>query len=296
MIKFYYQIEIPQNGNGEKMRTCFYKEDFDYPEIKSHFHLYNRDFQELHDHDYWEFFIILSGKTEHITGNQKQILKKGTGCLVHPWDKHYFIMKSSDYQQLNLAITEDYFHELFNIISPKLYEQLVSVNQPILYELTENELYEFQENIHFIQTSNGNKEKYGTLMKIIWLDIAKTIYRNDLHVNYDYPKWLNDFISIIHRPENIASPVSELSKLTFYSYRHLTRLFQQYTGESLNSYMLNIKMNYAALLLRSTDMGILNISSFVGYDSLSHFIRMFKKHFKTTPKQYRNLFKYHQQE
>ena len=34
-------------------------------------------------------------------------------------------------------------------------------------------------------------------------------------------------------------------------------------------------------------MGILEISSALGYDSLSHFIKMFNKQFRMTPKQYR---------
>jgi len=47
------------------------------------------------------------------------------------------------------------------------------------------------------------------------------------------------------------------------------------------------------MLLRTTQQDILQISASVGYDSLSHFIRIFKAHFKTTPKQYRMT--YHNQ-
>lgn len=277
------------------MRTCHYEEDFEYPGTKVHFHLYNTDFPELHDHDYWEFFIILSGSTEHFTQQRKQTFKSGMGCLVHPWDKHRFGTPSPDYEQLNIAITDEYFHELLDVIDPKLYGQLVSVAHPISYDLTDGALREFRENVHAIQITNDNDiEKFSVFLKIIWLDIVKLIYRSDLHSNYDYPKWLNDFIQAIHRPENIARPVSELHRLTYFSYRHLTRLFKQYTGETLNDYLLRTRLNYGAMLLRTTDMGILNISSTLGYDSLSHFIRMFKKYFKTTPKQYRNSFTYNE--
>ena len=269
------------------MGTCHYKEDFDYAEIKTHFHLFNNNFPEQHDHDYWEFFIVLSGSTDHETEVSKQPIKKGTAYLVHPWDKHRFCNCSPDYQQLNLAITDEFFHELLDYIDPKLYRQLVTVERPVPYELSETTLQEFLENVHFIQSSGGDKEKYRTLLKIIWLDIVKIIYRTDLHSNYDYPKWLNDFIAAVHRPENIATPVSELNKLTYFSYRHLTRLFKQYTGETLSEYTLRTRLDYGALLLRSTDMGILEISSALGYDCLSHFIKMFNKQFRMTPKQYR---------
>ena len=96
----------------------------------------------------------------------------------------------------------------------------------------------------------------------------------------------------IELPENLVKPVSELHELTFYSYRHLNRLFKEHMGETLHDHVMSLKMNYGAMLLRTTDMGILEISSACGYDSLSHFIKMFKRHFKMTPKEYRRSFKY----
>lgn len=51
-------------------------------------------------------------------------------------------------------------------------------------------------------------------------------------------------------------------------------------------------MNYGAMLLRTSHMGILPIASACEYDSLSHFIKTFKKHFKMTPKEYRKSFVY----
>ena len=77
---------------------------------------------------------------------------------------------------------------------------------------------------------------------------------------------------------------------SYFSHRHLTRLFLQYTGQTLNEYLLVARMNYAAMLLRTTQQDLLQISAAVGYDSLSYFIRIFKEHFKTTPKQYRMTF------
>lgn len=277
------------------MRTCLYEDDFEYPETKMHFHLYNTDFPELHDHDYWEFFIILSGSTEHHMQQGKRSLKSGMGCLVHPWDKHRFGTHSTDYEQLNVAITDDYFHELLDFIDPKLYDNLSAVGCPVLYELDESSLREIRKNVHSIQiTGDKDRERFSIFLKLIWLDIVKLIYRSEVHANDDYPKWLNDFIQAIHRPENIARPVGELHRLTYFSYRHLTRLFKQYTGETLNDYLLRTRLHYGAMLLRTTDMGILNISSALGYDSLSHFIRMFKKYFKMTPKQYRKSFAYNE--
>lgn len=141
--------------------------------------------------------------------------------------------------------------------------------------------------------------KYGLIVeptKLMWIEVIKLIYRKSPLLNQVYPEWLNDFINEVQKPQNIRRKVSELTELTHFSHRHLTRLFLQYTGQTLNEYLLIARMNYAAMLLRTTQQDILQISAAVGYDSLSHFIRIFKGHFKITPKQYRMTFHYQEEE
>ena len=58
-------------------------------------------------------------------------------------------------------------------------------------------------------------------------------------------------------------------------------------GISLVEYMINKRLNYAADLLSTTNKSTLEISSLVGYDSYSCFVRLFKKQFNVSPIQYR---------
>lgn len=113
-------------------------EDFSNPEIKCHIHLYNADYPELHDHDYWEFFIILSGEAEHYVGGQKQLLTSSIGCLVHPCDRHRFVNSSKSFQHLNIGITDKYFKQLLDFVDEKLYDLLSSINHPLIYEIDED--------------------------------------------------------------------------------------------------------------------------------------------------------------
>lgn len=270
------------------MRTCYFEEDFLYPEARLHFHVFKYNFPDMHNHNYWEFFIIGSGEVTHIREDKAEILSEGNACLVHPWDKHKFVSASKEYSQINFTIADDYFQELLGIISPDLYEQLTHIKSPINYNLDNNLLQEFYKTVHLLQIIDETDiENYISLNKCIWLNIIIILYRNNIHVNTSYPDWLNEFLYKIRQPENISKPISELCPLTFFSYSHLTRLFKQYTGETLNNYLITLRLNYGAMLLRTTDTNILLISSAIGYDSLSHFMSMFKKRFNMTPKQYR---------
>ena len=279
------------------MKTVIYEEDFDYPETRMHFHLFSQDYPELHDHNYWEFFFVVRGSVGHGTEKGLQVLTEGMGYLVHPQDRHYFTDASDDYAQLNVMISDDYFRELLDFVDGSLYDSINAVKNPMFYMVGSSVSREMQKTLHAIQITNvSNKKRITALTKLLWMEVIKLIYRKSPLLNQVYPDWLNDFINEVQKPQNIRRKVSELTELTHFSHRHLTRLFLQYTGQTLNEYLLIARMNYAAMLLRTTQQDILQISAAVGYDSLSHFIRIFKGHFKITPKQYRMTFHYQEEE
>ncbi len=273
------------------MKTVIYQEDFDYPESQMHFHLFCQDFPEMHNHNYWEFFFVTQGSVTHCTPKDQQVMTEGMGYLVHPSDVHCFTEASSDYTQLNIMISDGYFKELLDFVDGSLYESISAVKNPMFYTVGSSVSRELQKTLHAIQITNiSNQKRITALTKLLWLEVIKLIYRKDPLLNQEYPEWLNNFINDIQKPQNICRKVSELSELTYFSNRHLTRLFPKYTGKTLNEFLLVARMNYAAMLLRTTQQSVLQISEAVGYDSLGHFIRIFKEHFKTTPKQYRMTF------
>lgn len=68
---------------------------------------------------------------------------------------------------------------------------------------------------------------------------------------------------------------------------YLSQLFKQEVGESFTDYLLKVRMNKAAELLRDERLSIEAISEQVGYDDHFHFRKMFKKYYQVTPSVYR---------
>lgn len=71
------------------------------------------------------------------------------------------------------------------------------------------------------------------------------------------------------------------------SANYLPRKFLQLSGMSLNSYILQVRMQHAATLLRNCDLAISEISYKVGIENESYFYKLFKKYYNCTPKEYR---------
>ena len=106
--------------------------------------------------------------------------------------------------------------------------------------------------------------------------------------SFHYPDWLNVFLQKLNNPSNFNKSIDVLAAETPYSYSRLSVLFKEYTNTPLSQYITEIKMKYATKLLKRTNMNILHISTFLGYDSIASFNRNFKKYFNTTPSDYRN--------
>ncbi len=81
--------------------------------------------------------------------------------------------------------------------------------------------------------------------------------------------------------------VDMLSELCFLSSTHFRRLFTQTMGVSPLLYLTEVRIKKAAILLRTTEDSILEISEHVGFNSVSSFNRHFKKIIGSKPMQWR---------
>ncbi|MDO4174903.1 MAG: AraC family transcriptional regulator [Eubacteriales bacterium] len=68
---------------------------------------------------------------------------------------------------------------------------------------------------------------------------------------------------------------------------YLFRLFKQTTGTSLMQYIIQRRIGEAQTLLLITDLSITEVSQKVGYNNLSHFVKMFTQNVGMSPRKYR---------
>jgi AraC-like DNA-binding protein len=88
--------------------------------------------------------------------------------------------------------------------------------------------------------------------------------------------------------QQMSSPPSlkELSNEVSLSLKKLKEGFKEIYGDTVYSYILNHKMEYARKLLEKGDKNVNEIGLTIGYSTASHFIAAFKKKYGTTPKKY----------
>ncbi|MTI44419.1 AraC family transcriptional regulator with amidase-like domain [Roseibium hamelinense] len=82
-------------------------------------------------------------------------------------------------------------------------------------------------------------------------------------------------------------PSSEIARKIGISTRQLERLFQKHLRVSPKKFAIHQKLERARNLLLQTEQSISEISLACGYDSPSHFIRIYQKRFGVTPNNHR---------
>jgi AraC-like DNA-binding protein len=81
--------------------------------------------------------------------------------------------------------------------------------------------------------------------------------------------------------------VGELARCCGLSEPHFRRLFTRTIGRSPRTYWNDLRLRMAASLLRSTGRSVLEISSDVGFETLSSFNRLFRTRFGKPPRSWR---------
>ena len=57
-----------------------------------------KDYPILHDHDYWEFFVVCQGSYKHKINGKDEIVYKNSGYFIRPHDYHAIYDNEKDYQ------------------------------------------------------------------------------------------------------------------------------------------------------------------------------------------------------
>ena len=102
------------------------------------------------------------------------------------------------------------------------------------------------------------------------------------------------FTSICHMLKNdysIHYSVEDLAKMFNCSASHISHIFLKYGYCSYHTYVSNIRINVAKLLLTSTDMNVQGISDHLGYTNSNYFSTVFKRSVGMSPREYRNRYR-----
>jgi len=100
---------------------------------------------------------------------------------------------------------------------------------------------------------------------------------------------INKIIAYIHQHYDQDITVKMMARYVIMSENYVSALFRKKTGKNLIAYLHEVRINKAKEYIENTDLPISEIGRLVGFINDNYFIRIFKRHTKLTPSQYREL-------
>ena len=246
-------------------------------------------YNELHNHTFWEIFLILTGERTHTVNGKNSVLTAGTVCFLRPIkDKHFFDLPALDNysRHRDIYVIDSDMKLWCDMVSPALYDELFAPNTPITFPISSSMLKYIEE---MLNTPNFQSANYPQAMKAIHFSLSI-----DLLVAYQLtkipsscPAWLNDFVNELKKPENFLYSIEELTAKLPYSHGYVCREFKKYLKQTIIDFFNEQKINRASFLLMNTNLKILDIANTVGYSSPKNFINQFTKRFALSPSAWR---------
>ena len=253
----------------------------------------------LHSHDYFELFYVLTGSCRHTINNVTSILKEGTLFFIAPNTNHSIGVFDDNSIVMNILIRKNFFKDFFlstisveNIISEFFLSNIFSqkkIESLIFYNIGD-ELKSIIKKM--LEEQNSSSDYYSYILN----HLLALFFFNLLRSNKNYcdikiiSKLDNDraikMLAYIYDNYNQVS-LESLSSTFNYSIEHCSRIIKKELGKTFSTLVQEIRLNKAKDYLLHTPMSVEAICYEVGYDSLSSFQRLFKKHYKLTPGLYR---------
>lgn len=104
----------------------------------------------------------------------------------------------------------------------------------------------------------------------------------------EYAKRINNVIEYIGRNLDREISLSELSEISNFSAYHFHRIFSAMVGEPIGTFVIRMRVETAARLLRYTSLSIQDIAYNVGYGAPSSLTKVFRQFYNISPTAYRN--------
>ena len=222
-------------------------------------------YNELHNHTFWEIFLILTGERTHTVNGKNSVLTAGTVCFLRPIkDKHFFDLPTADNysRHRDIYVIDSDMKLWCDMVSPALYDELFAPNTPITFPISSSMLKYIEE---MLNTPNFQSANYPQAMKAIHFSLSI-----DLLVAYQLtkipsscPAWLNDFVNELKKPENFLYSIEELTAKLPYSHGYVCREFKKYLKQTIIDFFNEQKINRASFLLMNTNSKILDIANTV---------------------------------
>ncbi|MBE6071856.1 MAG: helix-turn-helix domain-containing protein [Clostridium butyricum] len=229
-------------------------------------------------------------------------MKKGQVCLYKDdfYSTSCFYNGSKKYTFKSIQISNKYFNNILDSYENEI-KNISNIKEKISKEVSK---FNISSKVYHILSEIDEADKYSGVIKNIYLEgkileivaiylqeILETskekVNRNVLRNNEDIEA-LKKAKEIIDNTIADTPSCQELAKSINMSISKFTKSFMKMYGTTVHKYVIEKRLENAAVLLSKEDINISEAAILSGYNNMSHFSDSFKKKYGVLPREFRN--------
>ena len=218
-----------------------------------------------HTHNFFEICVLLQGNATELYNEKTRVINAGTVTVLKPGDRHSFLSQSEKIDLICLSVEKDEALRLcddFNINFPKEEISFQAANIGVKI----NNLLNF----------SNTEQQYKLLFCFILFLYTQKEKQN-------IPSNIQFALQQMHVYSNLQLGVPKFVELSGYSRSQLSRIIQRHYSLSLQKLILDLRLEAAYREITLSKENLEDISEKVGYNSFSHFNKIFKEKYGITP-------------
>ena len=243
---------------------------------------------QLHWHEFYEIEYVVEGYAQQIVNGKVFDVSPGCITLISPVDFHTYHNIDPD---APLHIINVKFQDLF--LPQSLRNDMYMQRRPKIAHLKEEQHFRFLNSL--CEEFNGSDYGRDTVLIHDITKLCIMIMRRVLSVDEQ-----QSAVDAVHSPiqeailyvrthfrDNISAEA--VAKTVHLSPNYFSEYFKKQTGEKFSLFVLRLRIDFAANLLKISDLSVKEIAFESGFNSAAYFSNTFKAFYHMSPDRYRKI-------
>ena len=258
----------------------------------------------LHCHDFAEVFWVESGNGTHFINGKQKALQRGDVILIRPRDAHFFRVSSRESDGEFVLVNVAFSAKTLEFLQARYFPGEENwpwrgAHLPSHFVVGGAALRGLDQWVAGAPSENQTRLDLEAFL----LDLLRLIARpnaagdsaeheNAARVlaaakNGTVPQWLEYALLRFDEAAHLAAGGERLAELANRCPGHLNRVLQSATNRTTTATVNEMRLQYAARQLRLTNRPVAEIAAECGLTNASHFHRLFRERFGTSPRRFR---------
>lgn len=240
-----------------------------------------------HDHDFYEVFLIESGRARHWINGGEDALERGDLVFIRPRDLHA-LQADADLgcRILNVIFREATGRHLVDRYGDAFDGRFFwrDTRDPQRIRLEGLRLERAINHMHLLQDRKRTLVRIEQFLLTLMTFVLDEVDMGDTSM----PAWLAEACRAARAPVVFRQGGAGFVAVAGRGHEHVCRQARRHLGMSPTQYVNRIRVQHAAMRLSARDTTTLEeIAAECGFENLSYFHRLFRLQYGTTPNEFR---------